>query len=76
MHAWILGLSEMFCLQLCESAVDNLNSPSDVLVVPVTKDRIESANFSIEFLDQFRKFHGFFVFNGKFSGILDEFGHF
>ena len=40
------------------------------------RDRIESVDFSIEFLDQFRKFHGFFLKNCKISGIFSEFGHF
>ena len=43
---------------------------------PERKDRIESADLSIEFLDQFRKFHGIFSKFCKFSGIFDEFGHF
>ena len=40
------------------------------------KDWIELLNFSIEFLDKFRKFHGFFLKNCKIPGILGEFGHF
>ena len=41
-----------------------------------TQDRIEILNFSIEFLDQVRNFHGFFKNFCKISGIFDEFGHF
>jgi len=41
-----------------------------------TKEKIELMNFSIEFLDKSRNFHGFFLKNCKISGIFGEFGHF
>ena len=36
MYTWIPDFPQLFCLQLCEAAVDNLRSPPDVFVVPVT----------------------------------------
>ena len=35
MYAWIPDNPHLFCLQLCDAAVDNLKSPPDVFVVPV-----------------------------------------
>ena len=36
LYAWIPDLTLLFFLQLCESAVDNLRSPPDVFIVPVS----------------------------------------
>ena len=40
------------------------------------KDTIEKMNFSIEFSPQFQKFHRILSKFCKFSGILNNFGHF
>ena len=74
------GFDERGSLAAWAESGESLAEGDGVIAVPVAvvvpKEKIELMNFSIEFLDKFREFHGFFLEICKCSGILDEFGHF